>query len=495
MYSVAVEKGGLSLTDQADVSYTAPKSLTTPLVVAVKFGRVDLVRVLLDAGARVSAKDVFGQSALFYASRSGNATLVELLLRRKPAVNDGSLHEASRGFHVQAMKLLLEAGHDPNYRSGRHGGRTALGEIARKAIVPNDVTVAEEALDLLSAVDASPLLKVQGKTVIFLALDNDNNEAVTRVLLDRMLYKTLNSLENTYQEGAYHYSPTMYVSKGILRGPRSEALVQLLKAHGAEDRFYATIEEVQPPDAVGLPEDILEYERGRRERERRNRLAEEDHINAIRREREKAQVIGQIKDEHHARDLRQREERSQQKRRHRGLDHHQAVLLQADRYYNDSQIRTNEAHLDSHLRWRRHNDDLAMLSQKRDADLLHRYQSHQQRLDERRDRARVETEARDLRHAKSLGHLREAHRQRWQERTGRRAQELEWLQRQGQPERERRAREGHETKMTELRTQRGNVIGQVNLEELRRWQEIERAERAEKAAKTRKKGFGGKLLA
>ncbi|KAK4118784.1 hypothetical protein N657DRAFT_583008 [Parathielavia appendiculata] len=475
----------------ADVSYASPKSRTTPLLMAVKSGRVDVARMLIEAGARVSAKDVSGHSALFYASRDGNSELVKLLLESKPVVNDGSLHEACRGFHVQAMKLLLQAGHDCNYRSIKHGGRTALGEIALRAAPPTDIAAAEEALDLLVSVDASPLLKVHGKTIIFLALDNEHNESITRLLLDRMLYRTLNSHENTYQQGVLHYSPTMYVAKGILLRAPSETLIQLLRAHGCEDRFYATIEEAQPPDAVGLPEEIRDYERDRRARQRQNRLMEEEHANKIRREREKAIAIAQLEDDKHYRMIQHREDDSQQQRRHRGLDHHQTIQMSAEKHHNDAQIKLSAANVYSQVRWQKHTDDLAMISQKRDADLSHRNQAYHQHLDQRRDKLALETEARELRQARSLAHMREVQQQRWQERSEKHAQQLtyenqrmiqeyEMLWKKQQVKREGRevklagSRETHEMKMTELRTQRGNIIGQVNLEELRRWQESER---------------------
>lgn len=424
----------------------------------------------MESGARLSAKDALGHSALFYGSRAGNADLVALLLENKPPVNDGSLHEASRGYHVQTMRLLLEAGHDPNYRSTKHGGRTALGEIALNAGPPNDIAAAEDALDLLSSVDASPLLKVYGKTVIFLALDNPNNESITRLLLDRILYRTLNSHENTYQHGIYHYSPTMYISKGLLLGPRLETLIHLLRDHGGEDRFYATIEEPQPPDAVGLPDEIRDYERDRRARERRNALLEQEHATKLRHERERALNKGELSDDRHARDLRQREERSQQQRHHRGLDHHQAILLASEKHHNDAQIRISDANVASQIRWQSHNDALTMKSQTRAANLAHRQLTTQQRLEER-----------EARHAQAIAHRRDAHAQKWQEAEELHAQKLEYMRQRGREEDERRkirqilgqdaARERHEMKMTELRTQRGNIIGQVNLEELRKWQE------------------------
>ncbi|KAL2195244.1 hypothetical protein P885DRAFT_70818 [Corynascus similis CBS 632.67] len=492
----------------ADISYTTPTSRTTPLLVAAKSGRIDIVRLLLSSGARVSAKDALGHSALFYAARAGNAELVELLLESKPVLNDGSLHEASRGFHVQVMQLLLEAGHDANFRSIKHGGRTALGEIAFRATPPTDIAAAEEALDLLTAVEASPLLKVHGKTVIFLALDNEHNEAITKLLLERMLYRTLNSLENTYQHGTFHYSPTMYVAKGILLGTPSETLLQLLKDHGCEDRYYATIEETQPPDAVGLPEEIRDYEREKRARERQKRLVEEDHANTIRREREKAIALAQLEADKHHRTIQQREDISLQKRRHRGLEHHQTIQMKAEKHHADAQIKLSAASVHSSIRWQKHTEGLTMVAQKREADLVHRQVSHSQRLDQRRDRVALEIEAKEIRQTRELEYMREKQRQRLQGQEDWNAQQLtyenqkmiqeyEQLCKRKQLEREKldaklgKAREKHEMKMTELRTQRGNIIGQVNLEELRRWQESEKRMKLGAAPE----GAEGKLLA
>ncbi|KAK0660101.1 hypothetical protein QBC41DRAFT_236864 [Cercophora samala] len=476
----------------SDLAYTTPISKTTPFSVAVKSGRVDVVEMLLSYGAKVSVKDNLGRSPLFFASRAGDIDMMTTLLQHNPAVNDGSLHEAARNFHPEAMKMLLDAGHDANYRSTKHGGRTALGEVALKATMPQDIALADESLDILASVDASPLLKVRGKTVIFLALDNQNNEAITRVLLDRLLYKTLNSHENTFQEGIYHYSPTMYIMKGILQGPRSPALVQMLQDHGVEDRFYATIEETQPPDAVGLPEEIRDYERERRAWEQRNRRVEESHGSELRRVTEKAQVHAQIEDQKHSRSVRYRDEHSQQGLKERSLNHQQTTFFKAERHHNDSQIKISEANVHSGIRWQKHNDSQAMADQKRSASLAHRQRAHVQHIEEKRQKNNVALEHRELRHAKSLAQMQDVHRQRWEEKENfnyqqlqfqsqKKMQEVEYGQRQREAELKayamRRqvdgesARGRHEMNMTELRTQRGNIIGQVNLEELRRWQQ------------------------
>ena len=436
----------------ANVSYATPRSHVTPLLLAVRAGRKDIVQSLLEAGAKVSARDAQARSALFFASQSGDADLVSLLLNNKPMSNDSSLHEASRLLHVDIMKQLIEAGHDPNYRSANHNGRTALGEMAFKAVVPKDITIAEEALDVLCTGGASPLLKVHGKTIIFLALDNDHNEDMTRMLLERHLYRTLNSPENMYQERIYHYSPTMYVSKGLLLGPRSERLIQILRDHGAEDRYYATIEERQPHDAVGMPDEIREYERERRARERRNRDAEEEHAAFLRREAEKALNVDQIEDMHHGRGVRHRYEVSEQQRRLRRLEHDDVLVMKAEEHINDSDLKVDGAQVDSAIKWQRHNDELAMTTQKkindanlesgvkwlrhnddsvikgqkRDADITHRQRTHVLETGIREDRHVQDTRFKDARHAQTITHRQVSHEQRMVERDDTNRRKLEF---------------------------------------------------------------------
>src|SRR4051812_29039555 len=127
----------------ADVSYMTPRTRTTALMLAAMAGRREIAQLLLKSGAAVSSKDVFGRSALYLAARTGDAEMVALLLKSRPKINDGSLHEAARGFHVRAMKLLIQAGHDPNHRCALHGGRTVLGELALNGVVPAQSTNVE----------------------------------------------------------------------------------------------------------------------------------------------------------------------------------------------------------------------------------------------------------------------------------------------------------------------------------------------------------------
>ncbi|KAH8890162.1 ankyrin [Thozetella sp. PMI_491] len=524
----------------ADVSYMAPRSKATPLILAAKQGRLDVAQLLIEAGAKQPAKDVFQRSALFYASRSGNHNLVALLLNGKPGKNDGSLHEASRCFHPKVMQMLMDAGHDADYRSTKHGGRTALAEMALLGRIPADVSTAEEAAEMLKDAGANPLVQVHGSSVMFLALDNQEPVPIVQMLLEKILWKYVNDEACIYQEGDLNYSPTMYVAKGIAKSPPSASadLIRLLKDHGATDRYYATIEKAQPADAVGLPAHIQDYEDARRARERRLQLEEEEHSIALRREAEQAQHRVRIADLEHDSVIRHGDALSAQALRHRGLAHNQDIQIEAEKHHNTSNIAMSEANTRSRIGWQAHRDteemraevrgnDLAHAAQTRAADLEHARQVQTQRVNERAQNWELKHNIREQRHLQDLGHRaardqqalgkREAlHAAELRQKALDKAQDLEhkkqldqhdywttvnknraqlayhragamdkleaqkqiqWhdrenrlLQDQATSDREMRS---HRMKMLELETERGNMIGKVNLEEWGRWKQIQ----------------------
>lgn len=425
-------------------------------MLAANFGRVDVVQKLLDSGAKPAAKDVFGRSALFYASRSGNPHIVKLLLERKPVVNDGSLHEASRGFHAPVMELLIAGGHDPNFRSTKHGGRTALGEMAFKGRVPVDISVAEEAVDVLKAAGADPLLQTLGKSVVYLAMENPRPVPMTQLLLEKLLWQTIDSEANMYQSGDLHYSPTTYLSKTPSHPSRSfrGQLLTLLHHHGARDVFYSSSPNApQPPGAVGLPTEIAAAESRRLAREaaiaeqeqlhhlalRREAeahihqlaLAESSHTTSLRHRHASAGLDIAIADASHA-SATNRTLSSHVVEREIGWDRHddemaktwqKAALgsqiayntasvnrgIDRDQHNDDmamtwqkaalgSQIAVDTAHTNRGIAWDRHRDKLDMSSEHRESDLSHRSHVHDHLLSEREDE---ESQAYTFREAKS----------------------------------------------------------------------------------------------
>ena len=96
-------------------------------MIAIQHRRQDLVKSLLLAGAEVDVQDATGRSPLSMASNIGGELGVVMmgnLLAAGASRNDGSLHNAARELNLQAMQVLVEHGHDPDFPSPLHDGRT-----------------------------------------------------------------------------------------------------------------------------------------------------------------------------------------------------------------------------------------------------------------------------------------------------------------------------------------------------------------------------------
>jgi len=89
----------------------------TPLHVAVKLNRVELVKILISAGANVNVADgKSGHTPLHLAAESGQLDVVELLLAKRADIQLASyygctaMQSASARAHNNIVKLLVEHG-------------------------------------------------------------------------------------------------------------------------------------------------------------------------------------------------------------------------------------------------------------------------------------------------------------------------------------------------------------------------------------------------
>jgi ankyrin repeat protein len=92
----------------------------TPLLNAAEFGRVDLLKLLVGAGANLKAVQKDGRNALHLAASSASPETVQFLLDQKLGVNalsdlgETALLEAAAAGRLETVKLLLRAGASVN---------------------------------------------------------------------------------------------------------------------------------------------------------------------------------------------------------------------------------------------------------------------------------------------------------------------------------------------------------------------------------------------
>ena len=102
-----------------------------PLLLAAETGNPDIVRLLIEAGARVNEQDDGGFSALHCAARNSHAKVLKILIEEYQAelglrLHNGSLsiHSAASRGNTQSLELLLHAGLSVD--ATNNDGRTPL---------------------------------------------------------------------------------------------------------------------------------------------------------------------------------------------------------------------------------------------------------------------------------------------------------------------------------------------------------------------------------
>lgn len=352
------------------------------MVLAAKVDRPTILATLIDRGARVVQKDYFDRTPLFYAGRNGSVPALTSLLKKKPPFNDGSLHEAARELHSEAISTLVAAGHDVNFPSLKHGGRNPLCELCFNCRGSEDPVGLQETLSELMARKASPLRKCRERTALFYALENLDPMPVVSKLIEVCLWKDLNDPINVFEEGNYSYSATMYLKKGIYRQPESTAhnLLELLQSCSAQDRYYAKERMQQPPDAVGMPQRIADLDRKKWIRSNRLEEENEDHERRLRREMEEMSQRDQLTTQRHLLTMEHREDLASQTINHNADNHFQGMQFRSMEHQQS--MRYKDDHLDHRL------DEFAathrlrhkLEQQNRDAQLQYDSQTSGQKL-------------------------------------------------------------------------------------------------------------------
>ena len=106
-------------------------SLVTALAYAASLGDLEMVKLFMEKGADVNAKNSDGGTVLMFAARGGNLEVVKLLLEKGLDVNAKDkggrtvlmFAASTDGGQVEVVKLLLEKGLDVNAKdkAGRTG--------------------------------------------------------------------------------------------------------------------------------------------------------------------------------------------------------------------------------------------------------------------------------------------------------------------------------------------------------------------------------------
>jgi hypothetical protein len=264
------------------------------LHLAIENGRHTIVQALLKAGADVDLADEADVSPLSLATQKNDMASMEALLAAKALSNDGSLHDAARMVNVDAIKLLIANGHDPNFPCPRLEGRPPLFELCFRApthllktqwTAQQKERLAKKAIEALiagGALTKDRLPQAGNRSTLMHALDSANPHMMTRAFLECGQFKYVNRDFNLFMDGEYTYSPAMYVQKGKCRGDnsQSQSLIKLLEDFKAEPRYWK-INGPQPPDMINPPEHIRIAEQERKEAEDLKRKEEEERRREI----------------------------------------------------------------------------------------------------------------------------------------------------------------------------------------------------------------------
>ncbi|KAI4593901.1 hypothetical protein KJ359_008945 [Pestalotiopsis sp. 9143b] len=294
---ISTEAIGALIDLKVNVGFVAPFSRTTPLILAAKHSRGDVLKKLITAGAETSLRDRDDRAALFHASNVGDVESVKALLKCKYRPNDGSLHEAARNLHSDVVSALIKGKHDVNFPSSRpeHEGRTPLQELAYRCRGADRLQDVEEAILALEKGKVDALKKWHGKTPLFLALDNDFPLEVTRALLDTIMWQYPSSTDNVYAHTdptgvTFFRSATNYLRDFKDKSKQSGQLLQLLQTKGYINRYYAQYGARQPQNAVNLPDDIAKEDKRWRAEAEKSRKAEAEHQDKLRRMQEESHL-------------------------------------------------------------------------------------------------------------------------------------------------------------------------------------------------------------
>jgi len=236
--------GGADLEQQSGAA-AAPMS---PLMAAAGCGHVEAARLLLQAGARVEARNARGQSALSWAIVYGRVRLIHLLIEHGADIHTAAaegvfggtyLMDAVRAGQAAAVEALL--GHAAPVDAVDEQGRTALQCLCFAAFGGGKrqgerLRIARLLLDAGASVDTGDRF---GRTPLLQAAQNGDGELVA-LLLER-------GADPHARSGDGHFTPLSEARQG--QNPQVIRLI--MEAMGPE---YALVHAAQVGDTARMAE-------------------------------------------------------------------------------------------------------------------------------------------------------------------------------------------------------------------------------------------------
>lgn len=178
----------------------------TPLIEAARFRKREIARILLAHGAKPQQRNASGDTALVFAINERETTMIDLLLEHGADINGGEktplMHAVSFG-NAQIVRLLLEKGAKPNVTSDYWGSaldvaidqnQPEIAQILRKSGGKQTLTPAQRKeraakwqrfLAESNARQQANLPKPETESVL---LDEDK-QVIETMLLDLLAYK------------------------------------------------------------------------------------------------------------------------------------------------------------------------------------------------------------------------------------------------------------------------------------------------------------------
>lgn len=151
---------------RADVNVQDPQTGSTLLIYAAVNGKLDLVKILVEAKANINARDAKGGTALFGASARGHTEIVEFLWKHGADLEASEAEQkttplmiAAQNGHSPIVKMLMAGGAQVNSKDKY--GATAVLHAQEKGYT--------RIVEMLTAVGGQDGLFAKGKPTLLLA--------------------------------------------------------------------------------------------------------------------------------------------------------------------------------------------------------------------------------------------------------------------------------------------------------------------------------------